>query len=408
MLTVTAIQKAKPTDKQYRLADERGLVLLVRTNGAKLWQLRYRHEGKEKTASLGQFPDVSLSDARVKRDELRKIVAAGNDPVTVKRAERIATEAANENSFEAVAYLWWEHWKTGRTSKHHIDQTMRRLKADVFPKIGKRPISEIEAPELVEMAKAVEKRGAGELAKRALQMCSMIFRYAIANNKASRNPAIDIKPSDVLKARKVENHARVGAEEMPQLMRKIEAYKGTPTTRLALKLMALTFVRTGELIRAKWVEFDLDAARWDIPAERMKMRKPHTVPLSPQAIEVLQILQTVSGGRELLFSGERDHAKPMSNNTILKALEIMGYGTNSKTRMTGHGFRGIASTVLHEHGFEHAHIEAQLAHSEGSSVSAAYNHAQYLPQRAKMMAWWGEYLDGLARSNVVPLRSLAA
>ena len=187
-------------------------------------------------------------------------------------------------------------------------------------------------------------------------------------------------------------------------MRKIEAYKGKPTTRLAIKLMALTFVRTGELIGARWAEFDLDAARWDIPGVRMKMKTPHIVPLSPQAVDVLRTLQTITGGRELLFPGERDHSKPMSNNTILKALEIMGY----KYQMTGHGFRGIASTVLHEHGFEHAHIEAQLAHAERNSVSAAYNHAQYLPQRAAMMAWWGNYLESVAKGNVVPLRSLAA
>lgn len=404
MLTVTAIDKAKPTEKQYRLADERGLVLLVRPNGSKLWQLRYRHEGKEKTASLGQYPDVSLSAARGKRDKAREHVAAGSDPVAAKRAERQAKAIATVNNFEAVAREWWEHWKHARTSTHHVDQTLRRLEADVFPKLGARPIAEIEVPELVDMARDIEKRGATELAKRSLQMCSMIFRYAIANGKARRNPAIDIKPSDVLKARKVENYARVGAGELPMLLRKIEAYQGTPITRLAIKLMALTYVRTGELIGARWAEFDLEAARWDIPGERMKMKTPHIVPLSPQAVEVLRTLHTVTGGRQLLFPGERDHSKPMSNNTILGALARMGY----KHQMTGHGFRGIASTVLHEHGFDHAHIEAQLAHAERSSVSAAYNHAQYLPQRAAMMAWWGNYLDSVARGNVLPLRKLVA
>jgi integrase len=404
MLTVTAINKAQAKEKQYRMPDERGLVLLVRPNGSKLWQLRYRFDGKEKTASLGQYPDVTLADARAKRDEQRKLVAAGAAPVAVKREGVKAKAAASLNNFEAVAREWWEHWKAGRTSDHHVAQTLRRLEADVFPKIGTRPIAEIEAPELVEMAKEIEKRGATELAKRSLQMCSMIFRYAIANGKARRNPAIDIRPSDILKARKVENYARVGAGELPVLMRKIEAYQGTPITRLAIKLMALTFVRTGELIGAKWSEFDLEAARWDIPGQRMKMKTPHIVPLSPQAIEVLKTLQTVTGGRDLLFPGERDHAKPMSNNTILKALERMGY----KGSMTGHGFRGIASTVLHEHGFEHAHIEAQLAHAERSSVSAAYNHAVYLPQRAALMAWWGQFIESVAKGNVVPLRKLTA
>ena len=404
VLTVTGIDKAKPAEKQYRMPDEKGLVLLVRPNGSKLWQLRYRHDGKEKTASLGQYPDVSLRIAREKRDAAREQVAAGNDPVAVKRAAVIAKAVATENNFEAVAREWWAHWKHARTSDHHVDQTLRRLIADVFPAIGTRPIAEIEAPELVAMAKEIEKRGAGELAKRSLQMCSMIFRYAIANGKASRNPAIDIRPSDVLKARKVENYARVGAGELPQLLRKIEAYQGRPTTRLALKLMALTFVRTSELIEARWAEFDLDAARWDIPAERMKMRQPHIVPLSPQAVDILRTLQTVSGGRELVFPGERDHSKPMSNNTLLKALEIMGY----KHTMTGHGFRGVASTVLHEHEFDHQHIEAQLAHATRSSTSAAYNHAIYLIQRSEMMAWWGNYIESVGKGNVLPLRKLVA
>ena len=303
-----------------------------------------------------------------------------------------------------MARLWWEHWKHARTSDHHVAQTLRRLEADVFPKLGTRPIAEIEAPELVEMVKEIEKRGAGELAKRSLQTCGQIFRYAIANGKARRNPATDIRPSDVLKARKVENDARVGIKEVPALMRQIEAYKGKPTTRLAMKLMALTFVRTGELIGAKWSEFNLEAARWDIPGERMKMKTPHIVPLSGEAIDVLKTLHTITGQRVLLFPGERDHAKPMSNNTILKALEIMGY----KHQMTGHGFRGIASTALHEHGFDHAHIEAQLAHAERNSVSAAYNHAVYLPQRAAMMACWGSFIESAARGNVVPLRKLTA
>jgi integrase len=403
-LTVTAITKAKPTDKQYRMVDERGLVLLVRPNGSKLWQLRFRHGGKEKTASLGQFPDVSLSDARVKRDDHRKLVAAGSDPVAVKRDARQAKVVANENNFEAVARQWWEHWRAGRTSTSHVDQTMRRLVADVFPMIGTRPVADIEAPEMVTMAKAIEARGATDLAKRSLQTCSQIFRFAIAHGKARRNPVTDVKPSEILKVRKAVNYARIDATELPMLLRKIEAYQGRPTTRLAVKLIALTFVRTGELIGARWAEFDLEAARWDIPAARMKMKSPHVVPLSPQALDVLRTLHTVTGARELLFPGERDHSKPMSNNTILGALARMGY----KHQMTGHGFRGIASTVLHEHGFDHAHIELQLAHTDRNEVSAAYNHARYLPQRAKMMAWWGEYLEGLTRGNVLPLRRLVA
>lgn len=402
-LTVTAIDKAKPEAKQYRMPDEKGLHLLVRTNGSKLWQLRYRHEGKEKTASLGQYPEVSLSVARGKRDKARELIASGNDPVSVKRSELQAKQSANAHNFEAVAREWWVHWKVTRTESH-TGYVIRRLEADVFPAIGTRPIAEILAPELVAMVKAVAQRGALDIAKRCLQMCNQIFRYAIAHGKAARNPATDIKPGDILPARVKENYARIDARELPALLRKMEGYQGRPATRLALKLMALTFVRTTELIEARWCEFDLQAARWDIPAERMKMRQPHTVPLSTQAIQVLQVLQEVTGGRALLFPGERDHDKPISNNTLLKALEIMGY----KHRMTGHGFRGIASTVLHEQGYEHAYIELQLAHTQRDSVSAAYNHALYLKQRAAMMQAWGDYLEGAARGNVVALHGRAA
>lgn len=402
-LTDTQIKKAKPGEKPIKLFDGDGLFLHLMPTGSKIWRLAYRVDGKQKMFTIGKYPEITLAIAREKCLEARKHLAAESDPVTQRRDAKRAKTVAAENNFEAVAREWWVHWKHARTSDHHVAQTLRRLEADVFPAIGTRPIAEIEAPELRDIALAIEKRGAGELAKRSLQMCSMIFRYAIAHGKARRNPAIDIKPSDVLKARKVENYARVGAGELPQLLRKIEAYQGKPTTRLAIKLMALTFVRTSELIEARWPEFDLDAARWDIPAERMKMRAPHIVSLSPQAIDVLRTLQTVTGGRELLFPGERDHSRPMSNNTILKALEIMGY----KHTMTGHGFRGIASTVLHEHGFEHAHIEAQLAHAEKSSVSAAYNHAVYLPQRVALMAWWGNYIESVGKGNVLPLRKLA-
>ncbi|MFD0667338.1 tyrosine-type recombinase/integrase [Ramlibacter sp. MAHUQ-53] len=403
MLSDTKVRKAEPAEKKYRLADERGLHLLVRPNGSKLWQLRYRHEGKERTASLGQYPDVSLKEARVRRDDARRTLATGVDPVQAKHTARAIRQAETINTFEAVAREWWGVWKSSR-SDSHVQYVIRRLEQNVFPAIGARPVAQVEAPELVAMAKAVEARGALDIAKRCLQMCNQVFRYAIAHGKANRNPATDIRPSDILPARAKQNYARVDARELPMLLRKIDAYQGHTVTRLAIKLMALTFVRTGELIGARWAEFDLEAGRWDVPAERMKMRTPHIVPLSPQAIDVLRTLQTVTGGRELLFPGERDHGKPMSNNTILAALERMGY----KGQMTGHGFRGLASTILHEHEFDHAHIELQLAHSERNAVSAAYNHALYLPQRAEMMAWWGNYLESVARGNVLPLRRLAA
>jgi integrase len=402
MLTDTRVKTAKPQEKQYKLADERGLHLSVYPNGSKLWQLRYRYEGKEKTASLGKYPEVSLAEARNKRDQMRKQIANGIDPVQAQRATKEAHKLAQANSFQAVARTWFAGWKTGR-SHRHAEYVIRRLEADVFPVIGTRPIAEVQAPELVKMMKAIQKRGALDIAKRCFQMTGQVFRYAIAHGIAQRNPASDIKPGDILPSRRQTNYARVDAKELPGLLRAIEAYQGTPATRMAIKLLALTFVRTSELIGAKWDEFDLQAGQWRIPAGRMKMRTEHIVPLSLQAIQILQILHGITGHSELLFPGERDHSKPISNNTILKALERMGY----KGRMTGHGFRGLASTILHESGFDHAYIELQLAHQERNAVSAAYNHALYLRQRSKMMQWWADHLDQQLAGNVVSLNRKA-
>ena len=404
-LTDTAIRKAQATDKLQKLSDGDGLQLHINPAGAKLWRMAYRFDGKQKTLALGVYPDVTLAQAREGTQSARKLLAQGMDPMASKKAAKEARQAANEHSFKSVALQWWNHWSTNKTTRH-AEYVQRRLEADVFPAIGSRPIGEIEAPELVQMMKKIEARGALDIAKRSLETCSMVFRYAIAHGigGAKRNPATDIKPSDVLKPRDKENYARVDAREFPELLRKIEGYRGTPTTRLAMKLMALTFVRTTELIEARWSEFDLEAARWDIPASRMKMKTPHIVPLSTQAIDVLKVLHGVTGHSELLFPGERDHSKPISNNTILGALKRMGY----QGKMTGHGFRGIASTLLHEQGFDHQHIELQLSHAERNEVSAAYNHALYLKQRTAMMQAWGDFLDAQLRGNVVELRKAAA
>ena len=403
MLTDTRVKNAKPQAKLYKLTDERGLHLSVYPNGSKLWHLRYRIEGKERTASLGKYPEVSLAEAREKRDQMRKLIAKGIDPVQSQKAAKEAKKLAQTNSFEAVARTWFEGWKDARSTRH-AEYVIRRLEADVFPVIGSRPVSEIQAPELVKMMKAIQHRGALDIAKRCYQMTGQVFRYAIAHGIAERNPAGDIKPSDILPSRLKTNYARVDAKELPSLLRAIEAYQGTPVTRLAIKLLALTFVRTSELIGARWNEFDLQAGQWRIPAERMKMRAEHIVPLSLQAIQILQILNGITGHSKLLFPGERNHSKSISNNTILKALERMNY----KGRMTGHGFRGLASTILHEQGFDHAHIELQLAHQERNAVSAAYNHATYLKQRAKMMQWWGDHLEHLLRGNVTKIRKSVA
>jgi len=398
-LSNLAIKNAKPRAKPYKLSAGRGLYLLVSPSGSKLWRWKYRVLGKEKVMALGAYPDVSAAQAGESLDKARKVLAAGSDPMAVRKADKVATRAAAENSFESVARLWWAHWKPAR-SEQHAGQVMRRFEADVFPHIGARPVADIQAPELVAMIKAIAGRGVNDLAKRALQTSGQVFRYAIAHGLAKRNPANDIKPSDVLASRQKQNMARIDGKELPELMRRIDAYQGTPVTRMAMKLMAMTFVRTTELIGARWEEFDLDGMRWDIPANRMKMKTPHIVPLSSQAVSVLRTLHLVTGHSPMLFPGERDHGKSMSNNTILKALERMGY----KGRMTGHGFRGVASTLLHEMGFDHAHIELQLAHQERDEVSAAYNHATYLKQRAEMMQDWGDYLETCASGKVLPFR----
>lgn len=402
-LTDTAVKKAKPGPKPVKLSDGKGMYLLVNPTGSKLWRWKYRVLGKEKVLSLGAYPDVSLAQARDGLAAARKLLAAGADPMAKRKADRVATRTAAENSFEAVARKWWAHWKPSR-SEQHAAQVMRRFEANVFPYLGTRPVSEIQAPELVAMLKAIEARGVNDLAKRALQTSGQVFRYAIAHGLATRNPASDIKPGDVLASRQKQNLARIDGKELPDLLRHIEAYQGAAITRLAMKLMAMTFVRTSELIGARWAEIDLVAARWDIPAERMKMKTPHIVPLSVQAANLLKTLQLITGHSALLFPGERDHEKSMSNNTILKALERMGY----KGRMTGHGFRGVASTLLHEMGFDHAHIELQLAHQERNEVSAAYNHATYLKQRGKMMQHWADYLDASINGKVLPFKRKTA
>ena len=402
-LTDTACKKAACPEGRpsVRLADEKALYLEVTAAGGKYWRWKYRYGGKEKRLALGVYPDVTLAQAREARDQARKALAGGDDPGQLRRDAKQASAVNQANTFEVVARLWWEHWRKGK-SPRHADYAIRRLESDVFPALGAMPIGAVRAKHLTHMAKAVQGRGAIDLAHRVLQMSGQILRHAVGLELIDRSPAADVRPAENLEKRDKENYARLDEKELPELLRKIEAYQGGPYTRLAMQLMALTFVRTTELIAARWAEFDLEAAEWRIPRERMKAKKPHIVPLSPQAVEVLKVLHTLSGGRELLFPGERDHSKPMSNNTILKALERMGY----KGRMTGHGFRGVASTILHEQGYEHHHIELQLAHKERNEVSAAYNHALYLKERRVMMCEWANHLDKLRRgADVVPLRA---
>ncbi|MGB0123981.1 MAG: integrase arm-type DNA-binding domain-containing protein [Silvibacterium sp.] len=399
-LTDIQIKRIKPSTKPYKVSDGGGRFLWVTPSGGKIWRWTYRHGGRAKLMTFGKYPDVSLSQARERHADARKLLASGVDPMAQRKAEK----AEAENSFQSVSLRWLEHWRHGK-SPRHVDYVKRRMEADILPCLGARPIAEIEAPELVAMTKAIEKRGARDIAKRALEATGQVFRYAIAHGDTKRNPAAEIRPSNILQSTRKVNYARVDAKELPGLLRSVEVYQGTHVTRLALKLMAFTFVRTSELIGAKWAEFDLESARWHIPAERMKMRTPHIVPLAKQILDVLEMLRTLTGESEWLFPGDRNAKKSMSNNTILKALERMGY----KGRMTGHGFRGLASTILHEQGYAHEHIELQLAHAPRNAVSAAYNHALYLEPRAKMMQDWADFLEQTQRGGkVLPFRGSAA
>lgn len=378
-LTDTAVRAAKPEPKPRRMYDGDGLYLEIAPSGGKWWRFRYHYAGREKRLSLGTYPAVSLRDARRNRDDMRSLLAEGIDPSAQRKREKMASSAAYENTFEAVARAWHKSWKATRSEKHAA-QVLRRLELDVFPRIGAIPITEIRAPDIVATAKAVEKRGAHDLARRAIQISGQVFRYAVGHGLVDRNPARDIEPEDVLKPVKENNYPRVSPARLSVLLKAMNRYEGHTRTRLALHLMSLTFLRTGELIGGRWDEFDLEGRRWTIPASRMKMPTAHIVPLSRQAVEVLEALQRAGTGEVFLFHGNTDHEKPISNNTILFALYRMGF----KGEMTGHGFRGVASTALHEMGLEHAHIELQLAHQRRDRVSAAYNYAQYLSQRAEM------------------------
>jgi integrase len=386
MLTDAQLRSLKPTAASRRVSDGGGLYIQLDPNGGRYWRYNYRFDGKQKTLALGVFPDVSLAKARARHQAARQQLTEGKDPGGRNRFSEIA--------FEAAARRWHEHWKRGR-SERHAQYVLRRLELDIFPEIGKRPIGNIKASAFRDAVQKVERRGASEISRRLLQSCGQIMRYAVANDLAPHNPVADIKPGDVLKRRKRRHYAHIGVKELPDLLRAIGNYVGSEHTQLALELMALTFVRTSELIGGRWSEFNFAEARWYIPAIRMKMKTPHIVPLGRQALDVLGRLRKISFGRDLVFPGDLDPEKTMSNNTLLFALYRLGY----RGRMTGHGFRTVASTVLHEQGWPHEHIELQLAHEERDETSAAYNHALYLKPRAAMMQAWADYLDQLRQEK---------
>lgn len=388
-LTNLAVQAAKPREKPYRLADSQGMYLEVMPNGSKYWRLKYRIDGKEKRVALGVYPTVSLLAARKAREQVKDQLRAGLDPTHEKKRVALERMLARENSFEAVARDWHDNRK-GKWSEAHAVRVLKRMESELFPSIGARPIQQITPPELLSVIRKIEARDALELSHRVLQTAGEVFRYGIATGRAERDPTPDLKGA--LKTRTVVNMKRVGEAEVPELMRKISTYEGDIRTRLALQLMAYTFVRTIELRFLEEGEIDWKRKEWRIPAEKMKMRAPHIVPLSTQAQAVIRKLIELKGSSRYLCGSSTNGSKPMSENTILFALYRMGY----HSRMTGHGFRGLASTILNEHGFNRDWIERQLAHTERDSVRAAYNHAEYLAGRHKMMQWWGDYLEPAA------------
>ena len=401
----TAIRAAKPKEKVYKLFDAGGLYLEVNPAGGRWWRWKYRFGGKEKRISFGVYPEVPLKTARERRDAARKQVADGIDPGAARKAAKQAEAGAE--SFEAIAREWHGKFSPG-WEPSHADRILRRLERDIFPWIGKRPIAEIKAPELLSMLRRIESRGALETTHRAMQNCGQVFRYAVATGRAERDATGDLRGA--LPRPNIKHHSSIMEPKLiGELLRAIDAYQGYFATKCALRLAPLVFVRPGELRRAQWPEIDLEKGEWRIPAERMKMREQHIVPLSRQAVEVLRELEPLTN-RPIpsrpsapcyVFPSARTRERPMSENAVLAALRRMGYTTEE---MTGHGFRSMASTLLHEQGWNHQAIERQLAHAERNAVSAAYNFAEHLPERRKMMQAWADYLDGLkGGAEVIPL-----
>ncbi len=394
------IKSAKPAKKDYRLSDGGGLYLVVTPSGGKLWRWSYEFNRKEKLLSYGAYPFVSLAQARQLHAAARRLKSSGVDPAADKQmrkqAELETERAASMPTFAELTEEWLLTWSANR-SKRYVGTVKTRLDRDILPVIGAIKLDQLKASEMAKIVTGIQDdREAADLARRALQKMKQILRFAVASGYIEKSPIAHILPGDLLKAHTIENFARIEPKDLPVLLQKIELYQGNPLTRLAMKLMALTFVRTESLICAKWSEIDFKAKRWNIPKEHMKGKKvPHIVPLAQQTIEVLQLLQTLSGMSKYLFPGQGPKNATMSDGTICKALEGMGY----KGEMTGHGFRGVASTILHESGHRHEYIEAQLAHQKKDKVSGAYDYAKYLVPRTHMMQDWADFLEETLRSG---------
>lgn len=412
-LTDTAIRNAKPgitptgkeTAKPYKLGDTGGLYLEVAPSGGKWWRLKYRFDGKEKRLSLGVYPDVGLKDARARRDEARKLLADGVDPGENRKAMKAAKVERAANSFEVIAREWFAKKSPGWV-KSNSDKIMQRLEKDTFPWLGPRPLAEITPPELLKVLRRIEERGAIETAHRVRNYCGQIFRYAIATGRVERDPSADLRGA--LPAPIKEHRAAItDPKKIGELLRAMDDYQGQLVTKCALRLAPLVFVRPGELRRAEWAEFDLDKAEWNIPAERMKMREPHLVPLAAQAVAILRELHALTGEGRYVFPGARTKGRPMSDNAILAALRRMGF---AKDEMSGHGFRAMARTILDEVlQVRPDYIEHQLAHAVRDPNGRAYNRTAHLAERRKMMQLWADYLDKQkAGADVITLHGAAA
>ncbi|WP_036626881.1 tyrosine-type recombinase/integrase [Pantoea sp. AS-PWVM4] len=388
LLSDIQIKRAKPKEKPYTLNDGAGLSLLIDVNGSKGWRFRYRFIGKPKMISFGVYGEISLAEARRKRDEARALLAKGINPSEARKAEKIALCFSHENNFESVAREWHSS-KKASWSEGYAKEVLNCLERDIFPYIGHRPIDQIEPLELLTVLQKIEKRGALEQASKVRRRCGEVLRYAVVTGRAKYNFAPDLVIA--LNKPKQNHYPFLTEQEIPDFVKALEGYQGSLLTKYATQLLMLTGVRTVELRAAEWKEFDLRNALWEIPKERMKKRRPHLVPLSTQAVEILEKLQVISGKYLLVFPGRNDVRKPMSDASINKVIKMLGY----HGRLTGHGFRHMMSTILHEHGFESAWVEMQLAHVDKNSIRGTYNHAQYIDARRKMMQYYSNTITEL-------------
>jgi len=398
MLTDKTIKSLAPGEKTTRHFDAGGLYLEVAPSGGKWWRLKFRYGGKEKRLSFGTYPVISLREARERRDDAKKMLANGIDPSAARKEEKAESRAAGE-TFEVISREWHGSFLKGLTARS-AGEILHRLERDVFPWVGHKPIRDVTAPDLLAVVRRIESRGAPETARRVLQYLSRIGRFAVATGRAERDAAADLRGA-LPPANKKHFSTLTDPKDIAGLLRAIDAYQGSFIVLCALKLAPMVFVRPGELRKAEWTEFNLDDAEWRIPAERMKMRELHIVPLAKQCVVILKELHPLTGNGKYLFPSVRSVARPISENTLNGALRRLGY---TKEEICAHGFRSMASTLLNEQGWNRDAIEKQLSHGERDAIRASYNFAQYLPERRKMMQGWADFLEGLkAGAKVTPL-----